>query len=112
MRPAAAARRRAPPSWLPRRVSRTPHAAAGVTRSSSALERDYICAVGVGWIQDHREPEVRRQPGSDVRPGLAGIVGPVDAAVKLHEQPLGLLRSAVQAMDAEVVSVLRPSSGM
>ena len=68
-------------------------------------QRDDEGAVGIGRIDGEREGEVPRQSGGDVGPALSGVVGAIDAAVKLQEQPLGVGRRALDRMDAEVVGL-------
>src|SRR5207247_2335928 len=60
------------------------------------VQRDHVHAVGVGRIDDTREPEVRRQAVSEanVVPGFTGVVRAVDAPVELHVQGGRLERGA------------------
>ena len=85
------------------RVTRLPHEHAAVGREAVVRrDRDHVCAVGVGRVEHDREAEVRRQSRGDVDPGRAGVVRAVDAAVKLHEQPLGPGGGALEVVHAEV----------
>ena len=69
---------------------------------SVGRDGDDVGAVGIGRVERDGEAEVRRQPGGDVDPGLARVVGAVDAAVKLHEQALGARGRALDVVHAEV----------
>ena len=91
----------------PRHASRTrargPRAS---SRSMSATSGMTYALSGSSGSIDHREAEVRRQAVGDARPALARVVRAVDAAVELHEEPLGLLRVPVHVVDAEGERVL------
>ena len=52
------------------------------------------------------KPKSEGSPSRDRRPARAGVVGAVDAAVELHEEPLGPRRRAVHVVDAERDRVL------
>src|SRR3954471_5942078 len=65
-------------------------------------ERDHERAVRIGGVDREREPEIGRQPLADVDPALPGVVGAVDTTVELHEEALGLLRRAAQAVHAQL----------
>ena len=70
-------------------VARAPHARLALRREAggAAADREDEDRVRLVGVDDDREPEVGRQPLGDRDPGLALVVGAVDAAVVLGEQP-------------------------
>src|SRR5262249_45643233 len=67
------------------------HAQARLGRAAEAvgLERQDVHAVGSVWVLCHREPEVRGQLAlAAVGPGVARVVGTIDAPMVLEKEAL------------------------
>ena len=98
-----AGRRRAASRSRPAsRVSYTRTRPSGVTRSTSARSGMTKALSGSAGSSAIGKPKSDGRPVADVAPRRARVVGAVDAAVELHEQPLRAAGRAVEVVDAEV----------
>ena len=82
------------------RVSQTRTAPSGGRPVLGADQRDHVGAVGSAGSTTIGKPKSEGSPSPMSIQSGAAVVGAVDAAVELHEQPLGLARRAPDVVDA------------